>query len=210
MREGLHAGFQGLVIINPQRLALDGRRMTTRIDLFERFSLMSDEAIQHDLSSRAMPEFVKRGLVPVSGGGMYLKAAFRVMWMRHEHPDWCINTSIEYADWEREFVVVRASVVDETGRVLATAHAEEKKSKLPFVRKAETSAIARALGLCGYGTEFGEFDEEDLADSPRPRTASGQFAPTANGAPALNDSGAQCPSCHAPNGAKHTPKCNVR
>ena len=52
---------------------------------------------------REMPEFVKKGLIRVSGGQMYLKAPYRVLWMRSEHKDWSIVTSIEFADYEKGF-----------------------------------------------------------------------------------------------------------
>src|SRR5579859_1473218 len=75
-----------------------------------------------DQGSRTMPDFVKRGLIRVQGGLLYLKAPYRVLWMREEHPDWSVVTSIEYADWEKGFAVVRAVIMDGDGRILATAH----------------------------------------------------------------------------------------
>lgn len=137
---------------------------------------MSDTApvltvVSTDQGSRPMPEFVKRGLINVQGGQQYLKAAYRVLWMRDEHPDWSIVTSVIYADYDKGFCVMQATVLDGNGRVMATAHSEEPRGKLPYLKKAETGAIARALGLCGYGTIFGDMDEDSdensMADSPR-------------------------------------------
>jgi hypothetical protein len=171
-----------------------------------------------DQGSRTMPDFVKKGLIKVQGGMLYLKAPYRVLWMREEHSDWSIVTSIEYADWDKGFAVVRAVIMDGEGRMLATAHAEESRGKLPFVRKAETAAIARALSLCGYGTIFGEINEEEfdggttadpMAASPRGANGRGNLGDGDPGMKAGTDNAGpgQCPSCHAPAGKKHTPNC---
>jgi hypothetical protein len=130
---------------------------------------VSDDEL--DLGARPMPPFVRRGLIRVQGGMVYLKAAHRVLWMRDEHADWSITTEIVHADWTSQFVVMKATVYDGEGKTVATAHYEKKGGNTPFLRTAETGAISRALGLCGYGTQFGDFDEDasDIADSPQGR-----------------------------------------
>lgn len=157
---------------------------------------------------REMPDFVKKGLVRMQGGLLYLKAPYRVLWMRDEHPDWAIVTSVVYADYEKGFVVMQATIMDGNGRVLATAHSEENRGKLPFVKKAEMGAIARALGLCGYGTQFGELDDEELADSPQDdRLAERpQNGATPQGG-AINNTDSPCSLCHCPPGKKHAKSC---
>src|SRR5437870_3561011 len=95
--------------------------------------------------ARPMPAHVRKGLVTVKDGGLYLKAAYRVLWMREEHPEWSLITTIEYADYEAGFAVLKAVIIDESGRTLATAHSEESRGKLPYLKKAETGAIARVL-----------------------------------------------------------------
>lgn len=161
---------------------------------------------------REMPEFVKKGLIRVSGGQMYLKAPYRVLWMRSEHKDWSIVTSIEFADYEKGFAVVRAVIMDGEGRILATAHSEESRGKLPYVRKAETGAISRALALCGYGTQFGELDDDERTDS-LPGEAlggAGRGAHGGNGAVGAQWNGpGACPSCRAPAGKKHASGCKL-
>jgi len=166
-----------------------------------------------DQGSRAMPDFVKKGLIRVAGGQMYLKAPYRVVWMREEHADWSVVTSIEYADWEKGFAVVRAVIMDGEGRILATAHAEESRGKLPFLRKAETGAISRALALCGYGTQFGEINEEEFdggtaTDPMAGRGGNGAAAAGGAAGSAWNGPGA-CPSCRAPVGKKHASGCKL-
>ncbi len=176
---------------------------------------MSSETLETppaDQGSRTMPEFVKRGLIRVQGGLLYLKAPYRVLWMREEHPDWAIVTSIEYADYEKGFAVVRAVIMDGDGRIMATAHSEESRGKLPYLKKAETGAIARALALCGYGTQFGELEDVEGTDSLSGELMGGagrggNAAGAALGAP-WNGPGA-CPSCRAPDGKKHASGCKL-
>lgn len=62
-------------------------------------------------------------------------------------------------------VVMKASIVDSTGRVLATGHAEEVRgstniNRTSALENAETSAIGRALAAFGFGgTEFASANE---------------------------------------------------
>jgi len=164
---------------------------------------MSAEEIQNQ-GSREMPEFVRRGLVRVKSGNLYLRAAYRVLWMREEHPDWAIVTSVEHADYQAGYIVFKAVILDAEGRVLSTAHAEERRERVPMVEAAETAAISRALGLCGYGTEFGEFDEGDL-----PTNGDGAAPPPATGAGPINTGKEQCPSCFALPGKAHLKTCKL-
>lgn len=179
---------------------------------------MSNETLETpppDQGSRAMPDFVKRGLIRVQGGLLYLKAPYRVLWMREEHPDWAVVTSIVYADWEKGFAVVQATIMDGDGRIMATAHSEESRGKLPYLRKAETGAIARALALCGYGTQFGEIgmeDEEMILANPiaeaNARQPSQSHRQPAN-APAINTGPETCAECRAPKGKPHASGCKA-
>lgn len=101
-------------------------------------------------------------------GKDYLTVPFRVVWFREENPDWRIETS--FVVMEPEFTIAKAVIKNQTGDVMATAHKHESSSGFKdHMEKAETSAIGRALALCGYGTAFcaDEFNEgERLADSP--------------------------------------------
>lgn len=141
---------------------------------------MSDAQIvrteaEQDQGSRKMPQAVRAGLIKVQGGSLYLKAPHRILWMREDHPDWEIKTQIVEGGYEAGFVVMKATICNEQGRVLATAHKEEQKGKFPFLSKAETGAIARALAIVGYGTQFGEINDDDtdsVADAPLQRTRS--------------------------------------
>jgi hypothetical protein len=175
-----------------------------------------------DQSSRKMPECVREGLITVQGGMLYLKASHRILWMRLEHPDWSVVTSVVYADYDKGFVVMQATIMDETGRVLATAHSEESRGKFPYLKKAETGAIARALAIAGFGTQFGEIeedaDEDSIADSPRASRAQVNAVPgsrrqasagAARGAGSINTGPGTCASCRAPSGKPHGSGCTA-
>jgi hypothetical protein len=100
-------------------------------------------------------------------GKEYLQVADRVIMFRSEHPTWGILTTIcdKY---------VRAEVYADRGVLIASAHKaikEKGEARGPAgqnpLETAETGAIGRALGLCGYGTKAGDLDEgEELADAP--------------------------------------------
>lgn len=102
----------------------------------------------------------------------YLPVAARVAWFRKDHPYWAIVTEIEHlAD---KAVVMKATIKDSVGWVIATARKKETEAGFPdYIEKAETGAIGRALAMCGYGTlQAPEFDEQDrLADAPVEKNA---------------------------------------
>lgn len=101
-------------------------------------------------------------------GKDYLQVPWRVLWMREEHPAWTIRTLID-VNSDHTGCIATAEIIDESGRLLATAHKyEDQKGFQDFIEKSETGAIGRALALCGYGTQFApELSEEArLADSP--------------------------------------------
>ena len=97
----------------------------------------------------------------------YLPVAARIAWFRKDHPYWSIITEVELqAD---KAVVMKATIKDMQGTVIATARKKETEAGFPdYIEKAETGAIGRALAMCGYGTlQAPEFDEQDrLADTP--------------------------------------------
>ena len=102
----------------------------------------------------------------------YLPVAARIAWFRKEHAFWGIITEVEQlAD---KAVVMKATIKDHFGNVIATARKKETEAGFPdYIEKAETGAIGRALAMCGYGTlQAPEFDEQDrLADAPVEKNA---------------------------------------
>src|SRR5215211_5322397 len=101
----------------------------------------------------------------------YLPVAARIAWFRKDHPYWSIMTKVE--KWGDKAVVMKATIKDMLGTVIATARKKETEIGFPdYIEKAETGAIGRALAMCGYGTlQAPKFDEQDrLADSPLEKT----------------------------------------
>lgn len=101
-------------------------------------------------------------------GKDYLQIPYRIMWFREEKPNWSIETEI--IEQSEKHAVFKASIKDESGRILATGHKHEDKIGFSdFREKSESGAIGRALGYLGYGTQFAqELDEgtQRIADSP--------------------------------------------
>ena len=185
-----------------------------------------------ETGKRRMPEKLQKFLLRVQGGKFYLPAAYRIVWFRDECPDWGVATDIIEGGQEAGFATVKATVYNPEGRVIATGHKTETRQDFPagWVEKAETGAVARALALAGFGTQFSpELDEEVFADSPQPLNGGARSqAPRYSGgngsshsapgrvreesaprrtAGELWDGPGQCPSCHAPAGKPHGKQC---
>lgn len=103
---------------------------------------------------RATPKRPPRKLrIEQYRGRAYLPVDERIYWFRYDHPNWTIQTDVAYVSPDGRFVIVRASLMDEQGRVYATAHKGRSADEgSDFVEKAETAAIGRALSLLGYST----------------------------------------------------------
>ena len=102
------------------------------------------------------------GIVNIHGKE-YQTVAYRVSKFREAHAGHTIMT--ELIDRTADDVVMKASILDEDGRLIATGYAEEKRSsshinKTSALENAETSAIGRALAAFGMGgTEYATADE---------------------------------------------------
>ena len=102
------------------------------------------------------------GIVNIRGKE-YQTVALRVQKFREQHPDWSLTSEVLFRD--ADCVVVKSIIADETGRVLATGHAEEyrKASQIngtSALENAETSAHGRSLAALGIGgTEFASANE---------------------------------------------------
>lgn len=102
------------------------------------------------------------GIVDIHGKS-YETVALRVKKFRDKHPDWTLLTEI--VTRTDECVVMKATILNDQGRVLATGHSEEyradgKINATSALENSETSAIGRALAAFGLGgTEFASADE---------------------------------------------------
>jgi len=91
------------------------------------------------------------GIVPIHGK-QYKTVAYRVNEFRNLHPDYTVSTELVEAN--DTLVVMKASISNEQGRLLATGFAEEvraasKINRTSALENAETSAIGRALAALG-------------------------------------------------------------
>lgn len=99
-------------------------------------------------------------------GKQYHTVAKRVDDFRKAYPEHSLTTEIVTRE---AFVTMKASIADPSGRVIATGHAEEDRSKGQINRTSalencETSAIGRALAAFGIGgTEFASANELENA-----------------------------------------------
>jgi hypothetical protein len=109
-----------------------------------------------------MSEKKDSGIVNIHGK-QYQTVAYRVGRFREAHPSYSLTTEIVNRD--DQCAVMKATIADENGRVLATGHSEEYRhtsqiNKTSALENAETSAIGRALAALGLGgTEFATADE---------------------------------------------------
>lgn len=113
--------------------------------------------------------------VKQKGGKMYTMVQDRVETLRRIAGDYYrINTDI--LQWEAKegaTVVVKATIRDSGGMVVATGHAEEIRganyiNETSVLENCETSAIGRALAVLGiHGGEFASADEIKIAEGKR-------------------------------------------
>ena len=107
-------------------------------------------------------------------GRDYLEVKWRLVWLRTDHPEATIATEIVGFDVADQWAIIRATVTLPTGAT-ATGMAFQKPTGVAkdWIANGETSAVGRALGFLGYGTQFcDEFDQgDDVVDSPVARKA---------------------------------------
>lgn len=101
-------------------------------------------------------------------GKAYAMVNKRVMAFRSLCPQGCISTEILKMD--DGVVTMRTTVMDEEGRVLGTGIAQEKESasyinKTSYLENCETSAVGRALGMCGIGIDESMASAEEVANA---------------------------------------------
>ena len=101
-------------------------------------------------------------------GKAYSMVSARVQAFRKLMPGGSITTEIVSLDADR--VVMRAAVADETGRVLASGIAFEERgssfiNKTSYIENCETSAVGRALGMLGLGSEENVASAEELSNA---------------------------------------------
>lgn len=112
-------------------------------------------------------------------GKEYLEVKDRVAWFRKECPHWSINTDIVNINEKDGTIIIKATVSDETGRIMGAGHAHEFRddpssmvNKYSHVENCETSAIGRALASIGYGIDdsYASANEIEIANNKKSRT----------------------------------------
>lgn len=98
----------------------------------------------------------------------YSMVVDRVDGFRQLFTNGCITTEIVAMD--ESSVVMKATIRDEEGNILATGLAREEKdssyiNKTSFIENCETSAVGRALGFLGIGVDESMASAEEVANA---------------------------------------------
>lgn len=101
-------------------------------------------------------------------GKDYAQVNERIKAFRMCHPLGSIQTEIISID--NGVVTMKSCVFDETGVLLGTGYAQEKENstfinKTSFIENCETSAVGRALGMCGFGIDVSIASAEELENA---------------------------------------------
>lgn len=97
-------------------------------------------------------------------GKKYAEVSERVLAFRKLNPNGRIITEI--IDKTENDVTMKATILDENEKELATGFASEVKkglvNSISMLENCETSAIGRALGFCGFGIDSGIASGQDM------------------------------------------------
>lgn len=101
-------------------------------------------------------------------GKEYAEVNQRIKAFRSVCPGGAILT--ELLSNENGVCVFKAAIVDEAGNVLGTGTAYEKESssfinKTSYIENCETSAVGRALGMCGFGIDTSIASAEEVQNA---------------------------------------------
>ena len=101
-------------------------------------------------------------------GKEYAEVNQRIKAFRKICPNGCIETCL--VSNSNGVCVFSAVVKDENGKVLGTGHAYEKEdssfiNKTSYIENCETSAVGRALGMCGIGIDTSVASYEEVANA---------------------------------------------
>jgi hypothetical protein len=104
-------------------------------------------------------------------GKEYVMVADKLAFFRNneQYNGWSIET--EFVDLTPDHCTIKAFVKDQNGRTIATGHAHEIQAssminKTSYVENCETSAIGRALTICGIAIEdFSIASAEDVTNA---------------------------------------------
>ena len=101
-------------------------------------------------------------------GKDYAEVNQRIKAFRMVYPKGCISTEI--LNIEDGVVIMKCTVLDEEGDILATGTAYEKENstfinKTSYIENCETSAVGRALGMAGFGIDTSVASYEEVQNA---------------------------------------------
>ena len=101
-------------------------------------------------------------------GKQYAEVNQRIKAFRKLYP--CGGIETEIKSCENGIVIMTATVRDDEGKILGTGTAYEKESssyinKTSYIENCETSAVGRALGMCGIGIDTSVASAEEVANA---------------------------------------------
>lgn len=100
-------------------------------------------------------------------GKEYAEVNQRIKAFRMVYPEGTINTEI--ISLENSVCTMKATAMNE-GKILGTGFAQEKEgstfiNKTSYIENCETSAVGRALGMCGFGIDTSVCSAEELQNA---------------------------------------------
>lgn len=100
-------------------------------------------------------------------GKDYAEVNQRIKAFRMVYPEGTINTEI--ISLENGVCTMKATAMNE-GKILGTGFAQEKEgstfiNKTSYIENCETSAVGRALGMCGFGIDTSVCGAEELQNA---------------------------------------------
>ena len=101
-------------------------------------------------------------------GKEYAEVNQRIKAFRMLHPDGKIFTEI--LSNGNGVVVMKATIANKDGQILGIGHAYEREdasfiNKTSYIENCETSAVGRALGMCGIGIDTSVASYEEVANA---------------------------------------------
>lgn len=119
----------------------------------------------------------------------YAEVNQRIKAFRMVHPNGSIQTEI--VSLQNGIVTMQSKIFNEEGVVIGTGYAQEKEessfiNQTSYIENCETSAVGRALGMCGFGidTSVASYEEVQNAMANQDKAAGNTKAePQANAQP---------------------------
>lgn len=114
-------------------------------------------------------------------GKDYAEVNQRIKAFRMVHPEGTISTDL--ISNENGMCIFKATISDKHGVVLGTGTAYEKENssfinKTSYIENCETSAVGRALGMCGFGIDTSVASYEEVANAIEQQNTKKKEPPT--------------------------------